>query len=106
MNDATRNAVLESSEHRTVERAKRIPPEERDLLETLLAADVPFDRAIGLVADEGAQAARGALAQYTDILRTQWVPTHPEGSEVRSRLEAFADLLDPTAMIGTGSDRD
>jgi hypothetical protein len=96
-----RDRILAESAQRTIQRAKQVPPDERDLLETLLAADIPFERAISLVADEGARGARSAMAQYAGIIREHWVPKHPEGSEVRRQFEALADLLDPAIVIGT-----
>jgi len=93
--------VMEGVAQRTVQKAKQVPPDERDLLETLLAADVPFERAVSLVADEGARGARSAMAQYAAIVRGSWASKHPEGSEVRLQFDALADLLDPTIAVGT-----
>lgn len=101
MTPEERDRVMEGVAQRTVQRAKQVPPDERDLLETLLAADVPFERAISLVADEGARGARSTMAQYAEIVREHWAPKHPEGSEVRRQFDALADLLDPTIVIGT-----
>ena len=78
-----------------MERAKAKPPSERDLMETLLAADVPLKRAASLIADETARAIKGELAQYAWLIRDGRMKQFPEGSEVRRRLGMIADMLDP-----------
>lgn len=61
--------VMEGVVQRTAQRAQQVPPDERNLLETLLAADAPFERAISLVATEGERAAESALAQSAEMVR-------------------------------------
>jgi hypothetical protein len=81
-----------------VERAKRKDPAERDLLQTLIAADVPVERALDLVGEETGQAIRGTLAQYAWLIRDNRMAQLPEGSEERRRLGMIADMLDPSAQ--------
>jgi hypothetical protein len=97
--EETTMAAVKASEQRTIDRAKRTPSEQRDLLDTLLAADIPFDRAVSLIADERMQTGRGVRAEYADLFRTGWAPRHPEGSEARLQLEAVANALDPEAEL-------
>lgn len=79
-----------------VKAAKRRTPEERDLLQTLLALDVPVQRALDLVVDETGQAVTGTLAQYSWLVRETRMTQFPEGSEVHRRLGMIADMLDPS----------
>lgn len=88
--------ALKRSEQRTIARAKEKTPEERDLLETLLAADIPMGRAVSLIIDETSQAIRGETAQLAWLIRESRMIQFPEGSEVRRRLGMIADMLDPT----------
>lgn len=78
-----------------VEFAKEKAPEDRGLLDTLLALDVPMDRALDLVVGETSRAANGSLAQMAWLIRESRMTQFPEGSEVRRRLGMIADMLDP-----------
>jgi hypothetical protein len=80
-----------------IQLAKETPEAERDALKTLLALDVPFERAVSLVTDETSRAIRGTLAQYAWLIRDSRMPQLPEGSEARRRLGMVADMLDPSA---------
>jgi hypothetical protein len=95
MSDAERAAILRGVERRETERAKAKAPAERDLMETLLAADVPFERAVSLIADSNRQAALGTQAEFADLIRENRMPQFPKDSEVYRRLGMIADMLDP-----------
>lgn len=79
-----------------VEHAKEKAPEERDLLQTLVALDVPVDQALTLVTDETSQAIKSTLASYAFLIRESRMSQFPEGSEVHRRLGMIADMLDPS----------
>lgn len=75
--------------------AKKVPEEQRGLMQTLLALGVPVERAAGLVALEISNGVKGTLAQYAWMIREHRAKQFPEGSEVRRRLEMVADMIDP-----------
>lgn len=78
-----------------VEFAKEKKPEERGLLQTLLALDVPVERALDLVIGETTRAVNGTLAQLAWLIRENRMNQFPEDSEVHRRLGMVADMLDP-----------
>lgn len=89
------NEHMERVNAMLVESAKAKRPEDRDLLQTLLAADVPMERALDLVIGETGDAVRSVMTQYAHLIRNHRMTQFPEGSEVRRRLGMIADMLDP-----------
>lgn len=88
--------VMAGVARRAVEHAKSQTPEERSLRDTLLAADVPFDRVISLIARESMRTGRAVSAEHAWFIREHRMNQFPEGSAVHRRLGMIADMLDPS----------
>lgn len=87
--------VMAGVARRAVEGARAQPPGERDLRDTLLAAGVPFERVISLLADESMRIGRTVSAEHAWFIRENRMNQFPEGTAVHRRLGMIADMLDP-----------